>query len=94
MSRPQPGKYRRFAHGHYRRRVGYIHQALRQAYVSARLADLPPALTRESDGIGPDARLYIVPSVKQLLAPTWLELENGGVAVELTNPVLAKLPMS
>jgi endo-1,4-beta-mannosidase len=54
----------------------YIHQTLRQAYVSARLADLPLALTRESDSIGGDARLYLVPSVKQLLAPTWAELER------------------
>jgi len=63
---------------------GLIHQALRQAYVSARLADLPVALTRESQGIGTDARLYLVPSVKQLLAPTWTELERlaaGGATV-------------
>jgi endo-1,4-beta-mannosidase len=45
-------------------------KALAQAYVSARLADLPPALVRESDGIGAGARLYLAPSVKQLLAPT------------------------
>jgi endo-1,4-beta-mannosidase len=55
---------------------GYIHDTLRQAYVSARLADLPVALARESDGIGDDAVLYLVPSVKQLLAPTWRELER------------------
>lgn len=63
---------------------GYIHQTLRQAYVSARLADLPVALTRESDGIEAGARLYLVPSVKQLLAPTWTELERlaaGGATV-------------
>jgi endo-1,4-beta-mannosidase len=63
---------------------GYIHQALRQAYVTARLADLPVALTRESSGIGTDARLYLVPSVKQLLAPTMTELERlarGGATV-------------
>ena len=57
---------------------GYIHQTLRQAYVSARLADLPVALARESDGIGGDAVLYLVPSVKQLLAPTWPELGTAG----------------
>ena len=45
-------------------------KTLAQAYVSARLADLPPALVRESEGIGADARLYLAPSVKQLLAPT------------------------
>ena len=44
--------------------------------MSARLADLAPALTRESSGIGEDARLYLVPSAKQLLAPTWHQLET------------------
>jgi hypothetical protein len=65
----------------------YIHQTLRQAYVSARLADLPVALVRESDGIGGDARLYLAPSVKQLLAPTLIELERlaaGGATVYLS----------
>jgi endo-1,4-beta-mannosidase len=57
-----------------------LHQTLRQAYVSARLADLPLALTRESAGIGQDAKLYLVPSVKQLLAPTWAELEQRAAA--------------
>jgi endo-1,4-beta-mannosidase len=47
-----------------------ISKALHQSYVSARLADLPPRLTRESDGIEPGARLYLAPSVKQLLAST------------------------
>jgi len=63
---------------------GYIYDTLRQAYVSARLADLPLALAREKDGIGDDALLYLVPSVKQLLAPTWNELEQlarGGATV-------------
>jgi endo-1,4-beta-mannosidase len=49
---------------------------LAQAYVSARLADLAPALTRESQGIDPGARLYLAPSVKQLLAPTAAALER------------------
>ena len=53
----------------------YLASALRQAYICARLADLPPALTRESDGIGGDARLYLVPSSKHLLGPTWRRLE-------------------
>jgi endo-1,4-beta-mannosidase len=53
-----------------------IHQSLRQAYVSARLADMPVALTRESAGIASGARLYLVPSAKQLLAPTWRRLER------------------
>jgi endo-1,4-beta-mannosidase len=55
---------------------GYIYDTLRQAYVSARLADLPVALARESEGVGGDAMLYLVPSVKQLLAPTWHQLER------------------
>ena len=62
----------------------YLAEVLRQAYVSARLADLPPALTRESTGIGQDARLYLVPSAKQLLSPTWHQLEalaEGGAVV-------------
>jgi len=37
----------------------YLADVLRQSYVSARLADLPVALTRESEGIGHDARLYL-----------------------------------
>jgi endo-1,4-beta-mannosidase len=53
----------------------YLAEVLRQAYVSARLADLPPALTRESDGLAEGARLYLLPSAKQLLSPTWHELE-------------------
>jgi endo-1,4-beta-mannosidase len=55
-------------------------KALAQAYVSARLADLPPALVRESDGIGTGARLYLAPSVKQLLAPTAAALEQLAAA--------------
>ena len=52
------------------------HSTLRQAWISARLADAPPALTRESDGLADGAQLYLVPSVKQLLSPTWYELEQ------------------
>ena len=52
----------------------YVHTTLRQAYVSARLADLPVALSRESDGLAEDGSLYLVPSTKQLLSPTWLRL--------------------
>jgi endo-1,4-beta-mannosidase len=52
-----------------------ISHALRQSYVAARLADLPVALTRESSGISSGARLYLVPSAKQLLGPSWRELE-------------------
>ena len=54
----------------------HIARALAQAYVSARLADLPVALTRETSGISHDARLYLAPSVKQLLAPTAAALER------------------
>ncbi|HEX3790301.1 MAG TPA: cellulase family glycosylhydrolase [Pseudonocardiaceae bacterium] len=57
----------------------YLHDTLRQSYVSARLADLPVVLTRESDGLATDARLYLVPSTKQLLGPTWHELDRLAV---------------
>ena len=61
-----------------------IARSLAQAYVSARLADLPVALTRETGGIagdGPregrgDARLYLAPSVQRMLAPTGAALER------------------
>ena len=53
----------------------YASEALRQCDVAARLADLPVALTRESDGVSRGARLYLLPSAKQLLGPTWPELE-------------------
>jgi len=61
-----------------------IARSLAQAYVSARLADLPVAVTRESTGIAEDARLYLAPSVQQLLAPTGAALERlaaGGACV-------------
>jgi endo-1,4-beta-mannosidase len=54
----------------------HIARTLAQAYVSARLADLAPAPARESSGIGGGARLYLAPSVKQLLAPTAAALER------------------
>jgi endo-1,4-beta-mannosidase len=47
-----------------------VHRSLTQAYISARLADLAPALTRETTGIQAGARLYLAPSVKQVLATT------------------------
>ena len=53
-----------------------IAATLAQAYVSARLADLAPAVTRESAGLAAGARLYLAPSVKQLLAPSALTLER------------------
>jgi endo-1,4-beta-mannosidase len=61
-----------------------VFSALRQAYVAARAADLAAGLTRESDGIAPDARLYLVPSAKQLTGPGWHRLEDlaeGGAVV-------------
>ena len=61
-----------------------IARALHQSYVSARLADLPPRLTRESDGIEPGGRLYLAPSVQQFLAPTadaLLRLADDGACV-------------
>ncbi|MFI6598706.1 cellulase family glycosylhydrolase [Nonomuraea sp. NPDC050536] len=53
----------------------HIFTTLRQAYVAARAADLPIGLTRERDGIAGGARLYLVPSTKQLTAPGWHRLE-------------------
>ena len=61
-----------------------IARALHQSYVSARLADLPPKLTRETTGIEPGARLYLAPSVQQFLAPTAGVLQglaDGGACV-------------
>lgn len=55
---------------------GYVYTTGRQAWVAGRLADLAPAVTRESDGVSRDAKLYLVPATKQLLAPTWHELEE------------------
>ena len=53
----------------------HIARTLAQAYVAARQADLPVALARESDGLGPDARLYLVPvdqaAARAGLAPRW-----------------------
>jgi endo-1,4-beta-mannosidase len=54
----------------------YLAEALHQAYVSARLADLAPAVTRESAGVAPGARLYLLPSAKHLLSPTCYDLER------------------
>jgi hypothetical protein len=53
-----------------------VARALQQGYISARLADVPPVLTRETNGIEPGARLYLAPSVKQFLAPTAAALER------------------
>ncbi|MGA5700487.1 glycoside hydrolase 5 family protein [Peterkaempfera bronchialis] len=63
---------------------GHVYSAARQSWVAGRLADLAPAVTRETDGLTDDARLYLVPSTKQLLSPTWYQLEErarGGATV-------------
>jgi beta-glucosidase len=62
----------------------FVFAALEQAHVAAREADVPPALVREHDGIDDGYRLFLVPSVKQLTAPTWprlLELAASGATV-------------
>jgi endo-1,4-beta-mannosidase len=53
-----------------------VSKALHQSYIAARLADLPPKLTRESTEIESGAKLYLAPSVKQILAPTARALEQ------------------
>ncbi|MDQ3787881.1 MAG: cellulase family glycosylhydrolase [Actinomycetota bacterium] len=53
----------------------HLFDVLRQAYVSARSADLSVTAARELDGL-PDAKLYLVPSAKQLTAPTWRRLHR------------------
>ena len=62
----------------------YVFDALEQAHLAAREADLPPAFVRERDGLDDGYRLYLVPSVKQLTAPTWVllqELAGSGATV-------------
>ncbi|MEU4742934.1 cellulase family glycosylhydrolase [Actinosynnema sp. NPDC023658] len=56
----------------------------RQAYLAAREADLPVGVARELDGVPEDCALYLVPSVKQLTAPTWrtlVERASAGAVV-------------
>jgi endo-1,4-beta-mannosidase len=53
-----------------------VARALHQGYVSASLAGLPPRLIRETTGIVGGAKLYLAPSVKQILAPTADVLED------------------
>ena len=59
--------------------VGYdrdrpvVFESLRQSHTAARAADLPLAFVREQDGLHGDeaeGRLYLLPSTRQLLAPT------------------------
>lgn len=73
--------------------VGYekdrpvVFEALRQSYTAAREADLPLLLAREHDGLPADGRLYLLPSTRQLLAPTRRRLEQlarGGATVYLS----------
>lgn len=61
-----------------------VFDVCRQAYVAAREADLPVGVAREADGLPDDCGLYLVPSTKQLTAPTWrrlVELAEGGATV-------------
>jgi endo-1,4-beta-mannosidase len=61
-----------------------VARSLAQGYISARLADLAPALTRETTGLDPSARLYLAPSVKQILATTadaFEDLARAGATV-------------
>jgi endo-1,4-beta-mannosidase len=48
----------------------------RQAYIAAREADIPIGVARELDGVPNDGKLYLVPSAKQLLSTTWVELRR------------------
>ncbi|WP_328608785.1 cellulase family glycosylhydrolase [Amycolatopsis sp. NBC_00345] len=64
-----------------------VFDSLRQAYVAAREADLPLAFTREEDGIAEDAALYLLPSTRQLMAPTTRrlgELVRAGATLYLS----------
>jgi endo-1,4-beta-mannosidase len=76
--------------------VGYerdrpvVFESLRQGYTAAREADLPLVLAREQDGLDgdrADGRLYLLPSTRQLLAPTRRRLQQlaeGGATVFLS----------
>ncbi|MFE2940958.1 cellulase family glycosylhydrolase [Streptomyces sp. NPDC059255] len=62
----------------------YVERTGRQAWISSRLADAPATVVRESDGITDGHRLYLLPSTKQLLSPSWYRLEElarGGATV-------------
>ncbi|WP_163572049.1 glycoside hydrolase 5 family protein [Fodinicola feengrottensis] len=65
----------------------FVFRTLRQGYVAAREASLPVAFTRERDGIATDSKLYLLPCVRQILAPTWHqlgELAAAGAVVYLS----------
>ncbi|MEW2544380.1 cellulase family glycosylhydrolase [Streptomyces sp. NPDC047002] len=53
-----------------------IFSSLHQAYVAARAADLPVALTREADGLPGEAALYLLPATRQFTTRTRRELER------------------
>ncbi|WP_199549730.1 cellulase family glycosylhydrolase [Streptomyces sp. N35] len=64
-----------------------IFGSLRQAYIAAREADLPPAFVREADGLPRDGKLYLVPSLRQLTTRTRRDLEafaRAGATVYLS----------
>jgi endo-1,4-beta-mannosidase len=52
----------------------------RQAYIAAREADIAIGIARELDPLPDDAVLYLVPSTKQLTAPTWQFLRERAEA--------------
>jgi beta-glucosidase len=52
----------------------FVFAAVEQAHVAAREADLALGFAREADGIAGGYQLYLVPSTKQLLAPSWVRL--------------------
>ncbi|ASU78759.1 beta-mannosidase [Actinopolyspora erythraea] len=54
----------------------FAFSTLRQAYTSAKLAGLPVGLCRERDGLAEDCSLYLLPSAKQLTAPSVAGLEE------------------
>ena len=58
----------------------FVRDSLLQSYVSARAADLAPALTRELDGISEGAALLIAPSTQMLTGPGWQALERRAEA--------------
>jgi endo-1,4-beta-mannosidase len=62
----------------------FILDSLRQAYVAAWEADIAVRAMREHDGLVPGARLYLVPSTKQLTAPGWRALERLAEEVVVT----------
>ncbi len=62
----------------------YVFRSLEQAHIACREADLPPGFERERDGVATGYRLYVVPSTKALLAPTWsrlMDLAREGASV-------------